>query len=281
MPNAYGYFAALRAKADLFKASKPEARKLQTSLLDLAKSLHKTAALIYGAPVADYFRGDSVLPSDVLKAIKSLARLTDHDAPPRARTVDAPVTTNSPLEARLARLEFRELERERKDKALALWRVLKDKTKPFEAFLFDGGDDWTIADVIRDGIRRATVIDWDNPDKAGLADLEAILRVPIGNPNTRQQCNMVSDLRARVAVLWKDFDAFAAAHCADNDELADARDARFDARRIVTLAEAMDDIEAALASTERWGDELQAYRRQLWAKRETRKLTDFRSSEFG
>ncbi len=65
MPNDYGYFAALRTGAAAFDASKPEARKLQTSLLDLAKTLHKTAASIYGAPVADYFRGDSVRPSEI------------------------------------------------------------------------------------------------------------------------------------------------------------------------------------------------------------------------
>jgi hypothetical protein len=281
MPNGYEYFAALRTEAAAFDVNKPDARKLQTSLLDLAKSLHKTAAGIFGAPVADYFRGDSVRPSDVLKAIESLARLTDHKAPPRARTVDAPVTAASPLEARLAKLEFRELERERQDKASALWRVLKDKTKPFEAFLFDGEDDWTHADIIHAGLFRATILDWDCPDKAGLADLEAILRGPIGNPDTRQLCNTVSDLRARVAVLWKDLDEYAAANCGDDDELNDAREAGFDARRAVTLAEAMDDIERALTATERWGGKAYAYKRQVWLKREARKLTDFRSTEFG
>lgn len=283
MPNDYGDFAALRTEAAAFNASKPDARKLQTSLLDLAKTLHKTVAGIYGAPVADFFRGDTVRPSEVVGAVESLLRLTDHEAPPRARTVDAPVTASSPLEARLAKLEFRELKRERVERASALWQKLKAATKDFDAFLYHEwpDHDWTYGDFIRAGLVRATILDWENPDKAGLADLEVILRCAIGNPEIRSLCIRATKNRERVGALWADFEEYARANCNDDDDLHDAYDAGFDGRRVCTLSEAQDDIDRALDAIERYGDKAYAYQRQLWAKREARKLTDFRSTEFG
>lgn len=265
LKNDFGYFTVLRKEAAAFDASKPESRTLQIALLDVAAAAHGYAAAIFGKHVADYFRGDSVRPSDVLTACENLLRLTDFNAPPRARVTDAPVTTNSPLEARLAKLEFAELKRERVERASALWRTLKAKTADFDAFSYDG-DDWTWGDIIRAGLVRATIIDWENPDKAGLKDLEAILRGDIGNPQVRQDCRSVTALRARIIPLWKHFDEYARAHYHNDDDLADAYDAGFDERRFCTLAQAMDDIEWALTAFERWGDRARAWHRKQCAR---------------
>jgi hypothetical protein len=276
----FAFLAVARPLAAAFKPNAPEGRALQDDLISIRKRARAVAATIYGAPVADFFSGDSVRPADVLAATESLFRLIDHGAPPRPRTVDAPVIAASPLEARLAKLEFAELERQRAQKASELWAVMKEKTEPFKSYLYDGKDDWTWADIIRAGLVRATIIDWDHPDKAGLQDLETILRGDIASPELRAACFRISKFRAEVAEIWKAFDEFAAAHCADDEDLADARDLRFDPDRVCTLEDAITDYERALATVDPYVDRAAKWQRVQWANKQTRAAISSGATEF-
>jgi hypothetical protein len=193
---------------------------------DLMPFFFDFAALMYGPEVAKAalrIYGNTTDPANVPDShwYNCQARfllLMNHELPPLPPVTEAPRVANTPMEARLLKLEFAEAKRRRQAKAAQLWDALEAAC---DAANLDGAD---ISHVLGDsgygartdakvwcmnGLAGMTYGTFKNPCIRGLKELEAILKAaPVIGPDRSlfEDAQLNRDLEPVRAAYWNVMD---------------------------------------------------------------------------